>query len=117
AWVVGGAVRDRLMGRPTPDDVDLAVAGDPGEAAKALARAAQPRAAAFALSEAFGAWRVVGAGHAWQVDLTPLRDGALDADLAARDFTINAMAEPLAGGELVDPRGGREDLAARRLRA
>src|SRR5215210_886529 len=38
------------------------------------------------------------------------------ADLGARDFTINAMAEPLAGGELLDPHGGREDLAARRLR-
>jgi poly(A) polymerase len=117
AWVVGGAVRDRLMGRPAPDDVDLAVAGDPAETARTLARAARPRAASFALSEGFGAWRVVGAGHAWQVDLTALRDGALDADLAARDFTINAMAEPLAGGELADPFGGREDLAARRLRA
>ena len=38
------------------------------------------------------------------------------ADLAARDFTVNAMAEPLGGGELVDPHGGREDLDARRLR-
>src|SRR5436305_930098 len=116
AWVVGGAVRDRLLGRDT-EDVDLAIAGDPGAAAKAVAQAATPRAAAFALSDAFGAWRVVGKGHAWQVDVTPLRGGSLEADLRARDFTVNAMAEPLGGGEVVDPTGGAEDLAARRLRA
>ena len=45
-----------------------------------------------------------------------LRDDDLGADLAARDFTVNAMAEPLAGGELLDPHGGRADLEARRLR-
>ena len=45
-----------------------------------------------------------------------LRDDDLAADLAARDFTINAMAEPLAGGEPLDPHGGRADLEARRLR-
>ncbi|MEA2310490.1 MAG: poly(A) polymerase [Solirubrobacteraceae bacterium] len=114
AWVVGGAVRDRLLGRAT-DDVDLAVQGDARGAARALARAA--RGAHFALSDTFGGWRVVGPGHAWHVDLIPLRDGDLAADLGARDFTVNAMAEPLAGGELVDLHGGRDDLAARRLRA
>ena len=111
AWLVGGAVRDRLLGRPT-DDVDLALAGDPRDAARAIARATG--GAAFELSGAFGAWRVVGPDHAWHVDLVTLRDGDIDADLAARDFTINAMAEPLAGGELLDPHGGRADLEARR---
>jgi putative nucleotidyltransferase with HDIG domain len=50
------------------------------------------------------------------VDLVPLRDGDIAADLAARDFTINAMAEPLAGGELLDPHGGRADLEKRLVR-
>ncbi len=50
------------------------------------------------------------------MDLVPLREGGIDADLAARDFTINAMAEPLGGGETVDPHGGLADLEARRLR-
>jgi poly(A) polymerase len=113
AWIVGGAVRDRLLGRET-DDLDVAVDGDAGEAAKAL-RAATG-AAAFRLSDTFGGWRVVGPGQAWQVDLQPLVGGTLDTDLAARDFTVNAMAEPAAGGELVDPHGGARDLAARRLR-
>jgi poly(A) polymerase len=115
AWLVGGAVRDRLLGRGTGDeDLDLAVEGDPGGIARRLARAT--RAAAFELSDTFGGWRVVGPGHAWQVDLTPLQGGSIERDLAARDLTVNAMAEPLGGGEIVDPHGGREDLGARRLR-
>jgi putative nucleotidyltransferase with HDIG domain len=113
AWLVGGAVRDRLLGRPT-DDVDVSLEGDPREAAQAIAGATG--GTAFQLSGAFGAWRVVGPGHAWHVDLVTLRDGDIEADLAARDFTINAMAEPLAGGELLDPHGGRADLEARRVR-
>jgi poly(A) polymerase len=112
AWLVGGAVRDRLLGRAT-DDVDVALDGDPRHAAKAIARAT--RGVAFELSGAFGAWRVVGPGHGWHVDLVTLQ-GDIETDLAARDFTINAMAEPLAGGELLDPHGGRADLDARRLR-
>jgi poly(A) polymerase len=113
AWIVGGAVRDRLLGRATTD-LDLAVPADPADAARALARATG--GSPFRLSGAFGAWRVVGPGHSWHVDLVVLRDGDIDADLAARDFTLNAMAEPLAGGELLDPHGGRADLEARRLR-
>ena len=113
AWVVGGAVRDRLLGRAT-DDVDVAVPGDPRGPARRLAKASG--GTAFQLSHEFGGWRAVGPGHAWHVDLLPLRDGNLEADLAARDFTVNAMAEPLDGGALVDPHGGRDDLGARRLR-
>ena len=113
AWLVGGAVRDRLLERPT-DDVDIALDGDPRRAARAIARATG--GAAFELSGAFGAWRVVGPGHTWHVDLVPLREGDIGADLAGRDFTINAMAEPLEGGELLDPHGGRADLEARRVR-
>ena len=113
AWLVGGAVRDHLLGRET-DDLDIALDGDPRDAARTIARATG--GAAFQLSGAFGAWRVVGPGHSWHVDLVTLRDGDIEADLAARDFTINAMAEPLAGGEVLDPHGGRADLEARRVR-
>ncbi len=106
-------MRDRLLGRPT-DDLDISVRGEPRRAAKAIARATG--GTAFQLSGAFGAWRVVGPGHGWHVDLVELRDADIAADLAARDFTINAMAEPLAGGELLDPHGGEADLAARVVR-
>jgi hypothetical protein len=70
----------------------------------------------FSLSQEFGAWRVLGPDRTWRIDLSPLRGGDLEADLLLRDLTVNAIAEPLQGGEPVDPTGGREDLAARRLR-
>jgi len=114
AWLVGGAVRDRLLERPTAD-LDLVVDADVGGAARTLARAV--RGPAFELSDEFGAWRVLAADRTWQADLSPLRGGSLEADLARRDFTVNAIAEPLAGGERIDPHDGARDLAARRLRA
>ncbi len=115
AWLVGGAVRDRLLGRRADRaDLDLVVAGDVEAAARTLSRAA--RAAVFPLSEDFGAWRVVGRGGAWQADLAPLLGETIEQDLMLRDFTLNAIAEPLGGGEPVDPTGGLPDLDARRLR-
>lgn len=110
-WIVGGAVRDELLGRPI---VDLDVACPrPDRVARAFARIWG--GAPFALSERWGAWRVV-TPDGTTVDFTPLRDGIED-DLATRDFTINAIAEPARGGDLVDPFGGRSDLDARVLRA
>jgi poly(A) polymerase len=113
AWLVGGALRDRLLGRPTPD-LDVVIDGDVRGAARRLGRGLG--GASFELSDQFGAWRVVARDRGWQVDITPLHGGSLEADLGARDLTVNAMAEPLAGGELVDPFGGARDLAERRLR-
>jgi poly(A) polymerase len=114
AWLVGGAVRDLEIGRATAD-VDIVVDGDPGETARAIAKAAG-RVACFALSEEFGTWRVVARGGAWQIDVEPLRGGSIEADLALRDFTVNAIAEPLSGGGPIDPLGGLTDLRAGRLR-
>jgi len=114
AWLVGGSVRDGLLGRPTTD-LDLVIDGDPARAARAVARAA-PRAACFALSDDFGSWRVVARGNAWRLDVEPLRGATIEADLALRDFTVNAIAEPLAGGAPIDPLGGIEDLRGGRLR-
>jgi poly(A) polymerase len=113
AWVVGGAVRDRLLGRPT-DDYDIAVLGDARRLARALARSTD--AHVFALSDAFGVWRVVDRDRRWQVDVLPVVGESIEADLAGRDFTINAIAEPLGGGGPVDPFGGVQDVRGRRLR-
>jgi hypothetical protein len=111
AWVVGGAVRDELLGRPV---VDLDVAcHEPEQAARAYAR--RSGGAPFPLSERWGAWRVA-LDDGRTVDFTPLRDG-IEADLATRDFTINAIAVPIAGGSAVDPFEGRGDLATKTLRA
>ncbi|MGO9977269.1 MAG: CCA tRNA nucleotidyltransferase [Solirubrobacteraceae bacterium] len=113
AWIVGGAVRDELLGRATTD-YDVAIEGDPRLAARELGRRAG--AHSFALSDTFGAWRVVARDHSWQVDLTPLTDDTLERDLARRDLTINAIARPLGGGGMIDPCGGIADLRAGRLR-
>ncbi|MER3409533.1 MAG: hypothetical protein C4306_05390 [Thermoleophilia bacterium] len=111
AWVVGGAVRDEALGRPVVD-LDIACLR-PEQAAQAFAAAAG--GAPFPLSERHGAWRVA-LPDGRTVDFTPL-PGRIEDDLRTRDFTINAMAKLLGGGSLVDPYGGRRDLAARLIRA
>jgi poly(A) polymerase len=114
AWVVGGAVRDAALGREVTD-VDLAVVGDPEPAARAIGRELGEHA--FELSAEFRTWRVAGPGGRNQVDVTALRGDGIEADLAERDFTIGAVAVPLAGGEPLDPFGGLADLERRLLRA
>jgi len=117
AWLVGGAVRDRLLGRATLD-LDAVVTGDPAALARAVGRSANGHA--FELSELFGGWRVTARDHRWQLDLLGLGGGSVEDDLARRDLTINAIAEPLeAGGDPgtpIDPFGGVNDLRAGRLR-
>lgn len=112
-WIAGGAVRDAALGQEVTD-LDLAVAGDPGAVAKAVAR--EGRAHAFELSAEFATWRVMAPDASWQVDVTALRGETIQADLAERDFTIGAVAVPLRGGEVVDPSGGLADLDRRSLR-
>jgi putative nucleotidyltransferase with HDIG domain len=95
--------------------VDVAVAGDAAAAAARLARA-HGDATRFRLSSDFGSWRVQGGRLPFSVDLTPVQGRSLAEDLARRDLTVNAMAAPVPAGPLVDPHGGRDDLAAGRLR-
>jgi hypothetical protein len=111
AWFVGGAVRDELLGRPL---VDLDVAcREPEPAAYRYARGSG--GAPFPLSDRWGAWRVALADGR-TVDFTLLR-GSIEDDLATRDFTVNAIAQPVGDGTAVDPFGGRADLRAHVLRA
>ncbi|MGA9859462.1 MAG: HDIG domain-containing metalloprotein [Solirubrobacteraceae bacterium] len=113
-WLVGGAVRDRLLERPTTD-FDVVLPGPVGDVARRLGRSAG--GFAFELSEAFGAWRVVAHDHGWQVDLMTLDGATIEDDLARRDLTVNAIAAPLRTDDYVDPFGGASDVARRRLRA
>jgi poly(A) polymerase-like protein len=111
AWVVGGAVRDELLGREV---IDLDVAcREPQAASRAYAK--RSGGAPFPLSERHGAWRVA-LENGRTVDFTPL-PGTIEDDLATRDFTINAIAVPLGGGEPMDPHRGRRDLDERLIRA
>lgn len=119
AWLVGGAVRDRLLGRPI-HDLDLLVE----DGAASLARAVADRfGGAFCLLDAgrdYGrALLSTADGALLTVDVARLRGDSLEADLRARDFTVNAMAAPLTAsgdGPLIDPTGGWEDLRAGWLR-
>jgi poly(A) polymerase len=112
-WIAGGAVRDAALGHAVTD-LDLAVGADPATVAKAIAR--EDGGHSFELSAEFATWRAVAADRSWQVDATALRGETIEADLAARDFTLGAVAVPLAGGDPIDPHGGLADLERRVLR-
>jgi tRNA nucleotidyltransferase (CCA-adding enzyme) len=121
-FLVGGAVRDLLLGRGR-SDIDLVVEGDAAALASRLD-------ADVVSHERFATAKVRLDGH--EIDVATARmesypqPGVLpvvepapgvEADLARRDFTINAMAIPLQGEpDLIDPYGGRADLADRLLR-
>jgi tRNA nucleotidyltransferase/poly(A) polymerase len=107
AWVVGGAVRDELLRRPVLD-VDVAC-GEPRTTANRFAH--RFGGSVFPLSERHGAWRVVADGSVETVDFTPVGDG-IDADLATRDFTFNAIAVHVQTGVSHDPHDGQADLGA-----
>ncbi|OLC35430.1 MAG: hypothetical protein AUH81_10335 [Candidatus Rokubacteria bacterium 13_1_40CM_4_69_5] len=118
AALVGGAVRDAWLGRPLSQDIDVAV---PAGAVDLARRVADRLAGAFVLLDAErGAARVLALGR--QLDLTDFRAPTLEGDLAARDYTVNALAVPLGAllrrgrAPIVDPTGGLADLRARRLR-
>ena len=97
-------------GAPT-DDLDIVLAGDVADAARLVARAARAacRSRCRMISAPGGSSRVTTAGRSISVRCAAVR---YRADLGLRDFTVNAMAEPLDGGELVDPLGGAADLGA-----
>jgi poly(A) polymerase len=105
-WVVGGTIRDALLGRPVRD-IDLVVRAEPEAAARTLARAIE--GPVFPLSEEFGAWRALHPVERWVCDVSPLHGSSLEEDLARRDFSVNAMAVPLSGGDIADPCGGLAD--------
>ena len=114
AWLVGGAVRDRAArardGRPRRRRRRRSRRGGARD---------RPRRRARGLLRALGGVRRlarVARDCSWQVDVEPLRGGSLEADLALRDFTVNAIAEPLARRRADRParrpRGSRGRTAA-----
>jgi putative nucleotidyltransferase with HDIG domain len=114
AWLVGGAVRDAVLGGEVVD-VDIAFDGDPAEAARRIA--ADAGGHPFELSGDFATWRVVAHDGDWKIDVAALRGTSIEVDLRLRDFTVNAIAIPLAGGDPTDPTGGLPDLEHGVLRA
>lgn len=109
-WIVGGAARDLLLRRPVPD-VDLAVSADPFDLASDLE--SRGFGTAVPLSESFPRVARVAGRH--ELDVAALEGRGIREDLARRDFTVNAIAIPLSGGEWIDPFGGIDDLLEQRL--
>jgi hypothetical protein len=115
-YLVGGAVRDALLGGHS-HDLDFVLPGDAPRIARRVANALG--GAYYLLDGERGTGRaVVNDEHgAVILDFARFRGTDLLGDLRARDFTINAMAISLGNaGELIDPMSGATDLAARRLR-
>jgi tRNA nucleotidyltransferase (CCA-adding enzyme) len=119
-YLVGGAVRDRLLGR-TPQERDFVVVGATPDDLLALGYRPVGKDFPVFLHPGTGEQyalarteRKTGPGyHGFATHFAP--DVTLEQDLARRDLTINAMAQA-ATGEIIDPYGGQRDLAARLLR-
>ncbi len=121
-YVVGGSVRDLLLQRQAAD-IDCTLGGNAYNCAEVL-REILGGGAVISLSEEEGEEAVRFIWQGVQLDFASFRCGvvSLEEDLRLRDFTINAMALPLADylrqdiTGLIDPCGGKDDLLNRRLR-
>ncbi|MFA5516585.1 MAG: hypothetical protein WDA20_09890 [Desulfuromonadales bacterium] len=115
-YLVGGALRDLLLGRPI-GDFDFALPGNPTDFARGFA--GRIGGHWFMLDKQRRQSRVVAGDLTY--DFAPFRAADLEKDLRLRDFTINALALPLAAAgfspPIFDPLGGQADIAERRLRA
>ena len=126
-YLVGGSVRDAILGRPLEDiDLDFTTNARPDETKALLDGWAD---SVWTQGERFGTIGAARAGRRYEITThraeayTPdsrkpdvAFADAVEADLSRRDFTVNAMALALPDATLVDPFGGVGDLAARRLR-
>ncbi|HBB67992.1 MAG: hypothetical protein A2X28_07325 [Elusimicrobia bacterium GWA2_56_46] len=150
AFIVGGAVRDAVLKRPVKD-LDLAVRDSPDFDAKVKKLASRLKASVFILDEEHRVYRLAlrsadaprASGTApeqkergLQLDISPFQGKDLLEDLLRRDFTVNAMALPLAPGfspirdkktglfmlpavkttDLIDPAAGLKDLKSGTIR-
>ena len=124
-FLVGGSLRDQLLGRDSKD-LDLATDAEPQETRERVRALADDL---WSVGEKFGTIGLNKDG--FRAEITTFRADAYDhvtrkpevsfgddivEDLARRDFTINAIARNLHTGELLDPFGGRDDLKARLVR-
>jgi tRNA nucleotidyltransferase/poly(A) polymerase len=125
-WLVGGCMRDALLGKPVRD-VDVTITGEPLAVAERMAQRAPLAVARLGHGTIRLSTRRLPDIH---LDLTPLQGSDILSDLARRDFTVNAMALPLAARahwlailsgqsarlpDLIDPFHGHQHLLARRL--
>jgi poly(A) polymerase len=114
-YLVGGAVRDALLGEPS-HDLDFVVSEESLKTARTLAD--RLGGAYYCMDEEFQIGRVVLESEAQRtiLDFSAMQGDTLEEDLRNRDFTINAMALDLQiPAEIIDPLGGGVDLLKKRL--
>ncbi|NLF51289.1 MAG: HD domain-containing protein [Leptolinea sp.] len=115
-WLVGGAVRDQLAVKVC-HDLDIILPDNAKKAARQIADALNGDF--YALDDERGMYRILipGSDQADMIDISRFQAESLEADLAMRDFTINAIAVRLHNPtECIDPLNGRQDLKDKILR-
>jgi tRNA nucleotidyltransferase (CCA-adding enzyme) len=117
-YMVGGIVRDLLLGYPSPD-LDLVVEGDAVEVARYFAEIVQGKVTVHTrFRTATVKWDSMNVDFATARSETYARPGVLPTvkagdivtDLSRRDFTINSLAVDISSGEVIDPYNGIKDI-------
>jgi poly(A) polymerase len=112
AYIIGGSVRDLLLGR-TPADYDIACAENPEKFAKKLVARSNGHFVRLGKSGQV-IFRVISGGIIF--DVAALNGASIEEDLRKRDFTINAIAYDLYSEKIIDCLGGLKDLADKKVR-
>jgi len=112
AYIVGGTVRDLILGR-SPADYDIAVLENPKQFAKKVSANTAGRLVVMGKPGQM-IFRVVSSDGIF--DISPAAGRSIEDDLKKRDFTINAIAYSLFSGKLIDPLGGLQDISGKKIR-
>lgn len=112
AYIVGGSIRDLLLGR-TPADYDIACAVNPEKFAEKILAKSGGHLVRLGKSDQM-IFRVISEGAIF--DITSLNGASIEDDLKKRDFTINAVAYDLYSGKIIDCFGGLKDLEDKKVR-
>ena len=112
AYIVGGSIRDLILGR-LPTDYDIAVAENPEKFAQKLADKTNGHLVIIGKPGQL-IFRVISGEKIF--DVSAIKGMSIREDLDKRDFTINAMAYDLSSGKIIDHLGGLRDLSAKSVR-
>ncbi len=112
AYIVGGSIRDIILGK-SPFDYDIAVFGNPEKFAKKIAAKKSDHIIELGKKE-YKIIRVISDNKIF--DISSAKGQTIEDDLFKRDFTINAMACSLSSGKIIDCTGGMNDLADKKIR-
>ena len=111
-YIIGGSIRDLLLGR-VPADYDIACAGNPEKFAKKILAQSGGHFVRLGKSDQV-IFRVISYGMIF--DIASLNGASIEEDLNKRDFTVNAIAYDLCSEKIIDCLGGLKDLADKKVR-